>query len=111
MRDLHPDLFVNRSGVCIVGLDIEPKAEYVAGLGRPCFNEVVKHAVNTLSTGLGPDIDALDPPKPAPAPVAPFEGDHQAADNSLRVLRNHVETFFFVMKHGLDAASQNIGVE
>src|SRR5436190_23619627 len=111
MRPLHADGIVDPLGVVVLGLDVESKAADAAGLGCTLFYKLVHTRVKALSARLGANVDALYPPEPAVAPVAPFVRDHQAADDRAAVLRNDVEALLFVRKDCRDAAGYLFRIE
>src|SRR5581483_5778664 len=59
----------------IGGLDVQPQAYDISRLLGLLANMFVKRPEDAAAAGIGPDIDPLDPPEPAIAPVAELEGD------------------------------------
>src|SRR2546423_1504627 len=57
------------------------------------------------------DVDALDPPDPAVAPVAPLGGDHQLPDEGAVLLGDEIEPLAGVGQDGGDAGGDGVGVE
>ena len=111
MRGVHPDSFVNPPGVDVFRFDIEPKAADVAGRGRLFFYKIVEATVDLLAAKVRQNVDALYPPKPAVPPVAPFVGDHQAADDRVFAFGDGVKSLFLIAKDSLDAAADSVGIE
>src|ERR1700741_3260184 len=111
MRGLHSDGLVNASRVHVVVLDIQAKSADVTGLPGPRFNKIIKPGVDPPPTRFGPNIDALYPPKPGGAPVAPLRGDHQTADYAPILFRHHVKPFAVICKDGLDPPPQDIVIK
>src|SRR5690606_3522220 len=59
----------------------------------------------------GHDVNALDPPKPAVAPIAPLRRNHQSGDDVLALGRHDIKALALVGKHGRDTGSQSRGVK
>src|SRR5512134_2944553 len=76
---------------------------------------MVHLSIDPLSSPSGIDIDALNPPEGRVAPIAPFECDHQLAEDMLRrVLResgNHEKTAVRGLEQGQCAFAESGHVE
>ena len=80
-------------GWAVFALDVEPDTDD-GRIGTGGFLDIsIERAENALAAGGGGDVDALDPPKPAVAPVAPFERDADLADDLAVALGDQVTTF------------------
>ena len=55
----------------VFAFDVEAEAADVAGLCGLGLNEIVHQAIDSAAAGFGDDVDALYPPKPFAAPIAP----------------------------------------
>ena len=51
---------------------------------------LVERGVDAAAAELRDDVDALDPPDHAVAPVAPLVGDHQRSDDAVAALGHEV---------------------
>src|SRR4051812_30405399 len=111
MRRIHADALIHGLGVGVLCLDIQPKSANIAGSSGVFLYEIIKLAVDTLPSSLGPYVHALYPPEPGVSPVAPFIGDHQPPDDAVVGLGNDIEPFSRISKYRLDTATQHIRVE
>ena len=108
---MHAHPFIYHFGVLIVGLGVEPKSAHVALIGCPPFDKLIKSAVYSLPPGCRSNINALNPPKPAVSPIAPFERYHQPAEDAVLILRDYVKAFFFVCEHSFDASAKRFRIK
>src|SRR5271157_781647 len=85
---LHSKGLVGLLGAEVAVLDVKPQADDVEG---GCQGLVVNMPVQSLEDALaaeiGLDIDALQPPDPAVAPVAPLACDGRLADEPAAVVQ------------------------
>ena len=111
MRGFHPEFFVNllRSGVFF--FNIEPKTADVFLFAGGFFHKIIQKPVNSASAVFGQNINALNPPKPAVAPIAPFKSHHQTAGDAPVLFGDRVKSLTLIFKNRRDAALQNLAVE
>src|SRR5262245_38671335 len=80
-RVLHSQSFIRRLRPHIVALDVETDADHIAGGSGESQNLFVQLPKDAAAAMVLADVDALHPPEPAVAPVAPFVGHHELTDN------------------------------
>src|SRR5262245_30878430 len=69
-RPVHTQLEVRLLRPLVLLLDVEPQADHLRVLLRQRGDVFVQRPEDAAAAGLRPDVDALDPPEPAVAPVA-----------------------------------------
>ena len=75
----HAQGLVGLLGAEVAILDVEPQADDVGAAGL-VVDVPVESPEDALAAEVGLNIDALQPPDPAVAPVAPLAGDGRLAD-------------------------------
>src|SRR6516162_4490092 len=96
---LHPQFLIGRLRDVIVMLDVKPHADDIrlrACVLQQVLEELAKDAVPARRRC---DVDALDPPKVAVAPVAPFAGDSELADALPLEFRDEVASLERIAEH------------
>src|SRR5262249_34677475 len=80
-RALHAQAQIGLLRDMVLFFDIETQSDHGRiGDGRR-MDMLIESTENTLAARVSADIDALDPPDPAIAPVAPLARQHQLADH------------------------------
>ena len=93
-----PDTLVDGLGREIVPFHVQSDpADLRVGLGFG--DDMVMHGpIDTLAAPGRSDVDALHPPEDCVAPITPFKGDHQLADEPMaarfREFGNHKKSAF-----------------
>ena len=85
---LHSQRLIGALRGLIGVFDVEPKADHVGVATRFLLDVLIERAKDPAAAIRLGDIDALQPPDPAVAPVAPFAGDRGLADNTPRSCRS-----------------------
>src|SRR5688500_11357028 len=80
MFTVHSQLRVDLLGRRVALVDVQADAADGRLLDHR-LHVVVQTRVNAAAPKFGDDVHALNPPDHAVAPVAPFVGDHQRADD------------------------------
>src|SRR4051812_42185232 len=78
----HAERGIGRLCACVVAFDVQAQADDAGRRTRELFDMRVQRGEYALAAMSGRDIDALDPPPVAVAPVAPFAREHQRADRA-----------------------------
>ena len=108
----HAEVAVGGLGDRVILLHIQPKAtDFLtldAFLLSQLLNKLIEAFVDAFATMLGLDIDTLNPPDHAVAPVAPFVGDHQAGDNLSIKFSDKVEASLGMGQHSFDARGEDL---
>lgn len=79
MVTLETGLEVGTLCVSVGSVHIQPKQGNTLLPGR-FLDVLIQGSENSLATSFGTDIDALQPPDPGVAPIAPFACNHDLAD-------------------------------
>src|SRR4051812_2063300 len=77
----HPELAIGGLRSRVVAFDVKPDADDVAGRTSVLVHRLIQLAKHAASPEVLADVDALHPPEPAVAPVAPLVGHHELADD------------------------------
>ena len=110
-RSLHAHSFVDPLGACVLDVHVEAQAANVAGGAGPGLDVFVQAAVDAHAAGFVGNEDALDPPEPAVAPVAPFSGDQHLADHSLPAFGHVVNAAGRIRQQVGDAGANRFRIE
>src|SRR5262249_52848097 len=79
--DLHAQPSIRLLRGLIMAIHVKPDPNHVRSLPRRPLHMIVQGLEHAFAACVGTDVDALDPPEPAIAPVAPFPGHHHLAEN------------------------------
>ena len=102
---------VGRLGTLVLDLDVEPQADHVARRQGVLSDRRVQGTKHTAASRLGNDVDALKPPDPTVAPVAPLATDRGLADEDAVPLGQPVAQSFRVGQRGGHATFQDRAIK
>src|SRR6266481_3048767 len=92
----HPQTPVGLLGSMVLVIDIESQADdrrIVSGGMGNVFKECPEDAA---AAGLQAHVDALNPPKPAVAPIAPFGRDHDLPNHKSGILGQKIKRLVWI---------------
>src|SRR5262249_2991153 len=95
----------------ILAFDIEAQANHLRIGARRCVNVVVHYAKDATPSRFFPNIDALNPPNPAVAPIAELKRDAQLAEDGALFFSQEVKALWRVGEHGRPAALHPVPIE
>jgi hypothetical protein len=95
----------------IVTLNVQPQADDRAIASRGVLHMAKQRAKDALAARRRHDVDALDPPEPAVAPVAVLEGDAELADNLAVALGEEIPPLAGVLQYGTHATLEERTVQ
>ncbi len=96
MSLVHTEIVVGGLGSLIVLFDVESKATHIGPVFGEPSNVLVHAAIDPLPSKFLFDVDALDPPKVAISPVAPFFRHHQAGNHLFFNFADQVKTLGWI---------------
>ena len=110
---LHPEARVGLLRDAVLALDVEAEAAHTRVARGLALGVVVEPAVDAAPPVVGPDVDALNPPEEAVAPVAPLVGEHHRADRggpalAGGVLGDDVEAVLRALEQVADAGREGL---
>src|SRR5262245_45651156 len=108
---IHPQAPVDllRGGVAAVDVETD-SLHTLVDLGE-LRSEPVEPRVDAAPSELRADVDALDPPHHAIAPVAPLRRDHQTPHQLAAVVRHEIPAEAAILEDRFDAARADVQVE
>ena len=86
----HAEFFVNGLARRIFFFDIKAQPLYLRIVAGQGFDMLVEFFENPLPTVIRVNVDALNPPQVAVAPIAPLVSDHRLADYRALDLRDKI---------------------
>ncbi len=98
-------------GPNVIGVHIQAQTADIAALLGLFANKFVKRSEHVAPTPIRADINTLNPPKVAIAPIAPFQGDEQLADERGRGFGHPVNAFGRVGQDGGNARAQEGSIQ
>src|SRR5271154_6963100 len=103
MRFGHPESAVRRPGAAVIIFHVEAQTANAGGARSFGLDEIKQRLENAATPELRVHVNTLQPPIVAVAPIAPFMGDEQLANNVAADNGNEVSPFGGVAQQGFDA--------
>ena len=89
-RPFQAERLIGPAGRVIVALNVQANADHLRVVLGRLLHVLEQRTKDAAPPRLGPDVDALNPPEPTVAPVAPFVSDAELADDWAAVLRQKI---------------------